>query len=259
LGCHRHDVDQAGSNRTARLTLFGGRGHKETNRARSTALVAYAAQRFFSGNAVDIAEWLRQLGLERYEQAFRENAVDLDILPKLRAEDLKEIGVYPVSDRRRLLEAIATLAGESAATSEAQQAEEGRFWVAATGRVPDVGLLLDVDGEYRDQAERGILRKIAPRRFNPSGEAWLPILHSRHGSWDFTALYSNTARAHDLGKVKDWVVIYFHSDSEPEGQCTVVTETQGPLAGKRVVRGREAECRAFYSGPIGGPAVGART
>lgn len=113
---------------------------------------------------------------------------------------------------------------------------------------PPVGHLLDVDREYREKAATDLLRKIAPRRFNPSGKAWLPILHTRRGDWDFTVLYSNTARAHDLGRVRDWVVIYFHTDNEPEGQCTVVTETHGDLEGKRVVRGREAECRAYYAG-----------
>jgi hypothetical protein len=109
---------------------------------------------------------------------------------------------------------------------------------------PPVGLLLDVDREYRAKAERDILPKIAPRRFNPSGEAWLPILHTERGEWRFTALFSNTPRAHDLGRARDWVVVYFHQDSGPEGQRTLVTETRGPLAGRRVVRGREAECLA---------------
>jgi len=113
---------------------------------------------------------------------------------------------------------------------------------------PPVRHLLDVDREYREKAAAEQLRKIAPRRFNPAGEAWLPILHARRGEWDFTVLYSNTARAHELGRVRDWVVIYFHTDSEPEGQCTVVTETRGDLEGKRVVRGREAACRAYYVG-----------
>jgi len=112
---------------------------------------------------------------------------------------------------------------------------------------PPVGHLLDVDQEYREKADADLLRKIAPRRFNPSGKAWLPILHARRGNWDFTSLYTNTARAHELGRVRDWVVIYFHTDNEPEGQCTVVTETRGDLEGKRVVRGREAECRAYYT------------
>ena len=111
---------------------------------------------------------------------------------------------------------------------------------------PSVDLLLDVDAEYRTRAAEGDLRRIAPRRFNPSGEAWLPILHTRRGDWDMTALYSNTARAHELDKLHDWVVIYFHNDDEPEGQCTVVTETRGSLVGERVIRGRESECRAYY-------------
>ena len=111
---------------------------------------------------------------------------------------------------------------------------------------PDVGLLLEVDREYRSKADVDQLRKIAPRRFNPSGEAWLPVLHTRRDIWDFTALFSNTARAHELDRVRDWVVIYFHTDHEPEGQCTVVTETHGPLEGQRVVRGREIECRRQY-------------
>jgi putative hydrolase len=107
---------------------------------------------------------------------------------------------------------------------------------------PAVGALLDVDREYRDLARRGALPKIAPRRFNPSGEAWLPVLHTERGPWSFTVLYSNTARAHELQRTDDWVVIYFHRDDAPEGLRTVVTETHGPLAGERVVRGREAEC-----------------
>jgi putative hydrolase len=107
---------------------------------------------------------------------------------------------------------------------------------------PEVDLLLDVDREYRGAAERGALPKIAPRRFNSSGEAWLPILHTERGDWRFTALFSNSALAHELGRVRDWVVVYFHQDSGPEGQRTIVTEARGLLAGRRVVRGREAEC-----------------
>lgn len=112
---------------------------------------------------------------------------------------------------------------------------------------PDVGTLLDVDREYREKAERGRLPRIAPRRFNPSGERWLPVLHTRRDGWHFTALYSNTARAHELGRTRDWVVIYYYDDHHREGQCTVVTETRGPLAGRRVIRGREAECLAWYA------------
>jgi hypothetical protein len=111
---------------------------------------------------------------------------------------------------------------------------------------PPIKDLLDVDREYREKAKAGRLRTIAPRRFNPSGEAWLPILHAQRGDWHFTVLFSNTARAHELGKTEDWVVLYFHTDSAPEGQRTVVTETYGSLEGRRVVRGREGECARHY-------------
>lgn len=107
--------------------------------------------------------------------------------------------------------------------------------------LPPVDLLLDVDREYRTKAEARKLRQIAPRRFNPTGHAWLPILHTERGPWHFTALYSNTARAHDLGRTKDWVIIFFSTDDQPEGQCTVVTETAGANKGRRAVRGREHE------------------
>ena len=58
---------------------------------------------------MDIGGWLRNLGLEEYETAFRENKVDAAILPKLTAEDLRDLGVAAVGDRRKLLEAIADL------------------------------------------------------------------------------------------------------------------------------------------------------
>lgn len=117
----------------------------------------------------------------------------------------------------------------------------------ATLQEPSVAMLLDVDREYRAKAQAGDLRTIAPRRFNPEGKAWLPVLHTGRDGWHFTLLYSNTARAHDLGRTHDWVVVYFYGDDDHrEGQRTVVTESHGPLRGRRVVRGREAECRAYY-------------
>ena len=115
---------------------------------------------------------------------------------------------------------------------------------------PSVAILLDVDREYREQSAAKKLPTIAPRRFNPDGKSWLPILHTERDGWHFTALFSNTARAHDLGRTRDWVVIYFYDDDHREGQHTVVTETQGPIAGRRVVRGREAECRRLQTGRV---------
>lgn len=113
---------------------------------------------------------------------------------------------------------------------------------------PPVSELLEIDRIYRQQANEGTLRKIAPRRFNPSGKAWLPILHDDRDEWSFTALFSNTALAHDLGRTHDWVVIYFAQSGGREHTRTVVTETRGPLEERRVVRGREAECRRYYFG-----------
>jgi putative hydrolase len=122
-----------------------------------------------------------------------------------------------------------------------------------SGEGPAVGVLLDVDREYRDGAAEDTLPTITPRRFNPDGSLRLPILHTTRGPWHFTALFSNTARAHGLGRTRDWVVIYFYDDSHAEGQHTVVTEGGGALVGRRVVRGREQECRRHYDSETQSP------
>lgn len=143
------------------------------------------------------------------------------------------------------LEAVPGVgARRTAAVRAALQAMLGRTHarrLRSDAGEPSVALLLEVDHQYREKASAGRLPKIAPRRFNPSGEAWLPILHAERDGWHFTALYSNTARAHELGRTGDWVVIYFYDHDHQEGQRTVVTETRGPRAGQRVVRGREQD------------------
>ncbi len=110
---------------------------------------------------------------------------------------------------------------------------------------PTVAELLDVDHEYRREAAAGHLRTIAPRRFNPRGEAWLPVLHTQRADRHYTALFSNTARAHELYRTRDWVVLYVDGGRD-ERQYTVVTARRGALKGRRVVRGREGECLAYY-------------
>ena len=60
---------------------------------------------------MDVGEWLRGLGLDQYEEKFRDDKIDADVLLRLTADDLKEIGVSAVGDRRRLLDAISALAG----------------------------------------------------------------------------------------------------------------------------------------------------
>jgi class 3 adenylate cyclase/tetratricopeptide (TPR) repeat protein len=66
---------------------------------------------------MDLREWLRGLGLERYEAAFRENEIDEKVLPSLTAEDLKELGVNALGHRRVLLDAIAALRAEKPANA----------------------------------------------------------------------------------------------------------------------------------------------
>jgi hypothetical protein len=112
---------------------------------------------------------------------------------------------------------------------------------------PSIAVLLEVDAAYRRAAAAGELIRIAPRRFNPSGEAWLPVMHHDRDGWAFTAMFSNTALAHQQGRTGDWVIVYFHQPHQAEGQATVVTEWQGRLRGRRVVRGRERECIDHYA------------
>jgi hypothetical protein len=59
---------------------------------------------------MNVGDWLRGLGLGQYEERFRDNKIDADLLPRLTVDDLKDIGVSVVGDRRRLLDAIASLA-----------------------------------------------------------------------------------------------------------------------------------------------------
>lgn len=110
---------------------------------------------------------------------------------------------------------------------------------------PSVEELLEIDREYRQKATADQLPRITPRRFNPGREAWLPILHTHRGERNYTALYSNTARAHELGGIRDWVVLYY-DDGSDEHLATVITSQRGSLTGKRIVRGRENECEQFY-------------
>jgi DNA polymerase (family 10) len=112
---------------------------------------------------------------------------------------------------------------------------------------PSVAELLDVDRQYRESAKAGTLQRIAPRRFNPEGKAWLPVLHTTRGSRHYTALFSNTARARQMGATGDWVVLYADGGAG-ERQWTVITSRRGILSGKRIVQGREPECEEYYFG-----------
>ncbi len=108
--------------------------------------------------------------------------------------------------------------------------------------------ILALDEEYRQKAAEDQLRKIAPKEYNPEHEAWLPVMYRRLDDARVTILFSNTRLAHELDKTHDWVSLFYKPVGGVEAQCTVVTEWhQGPLLGKRVVRGKEKECLAHYA------------
>lgn len=121
----------------------------------------------------------------------------------------------------------------------------GQHVTPAAQVMPPIEELLNVDREYRESAKAGLLHLFAPRRFNPTHEPWLPILHTQRGERHYTALFSNTARAHQKGKTRDWVVLFFEA-GEQESQCTIITAEWGILEGRRIVRGRETECLRYY-------------
>ncbi len=104
---------------------------------------------------MDIAAWLRELGLERYAEAFRANEIDAEILPKLTADDLKDLGVMAVGHRRKLLEAIAALAepaspptaASAAATARPVKAERRQLTVLFCDLVESTALSAKLDPE----------------------------------------------------------------------------------------------------------------
>jgi len=200
---------------------------------------------------VDLFKTIPGIGKELAERIHRE--LDIDTLEALEvaAHDGRLGSVAGFGPRR--LEAIRGILATMLTRSSRSRARSVEALRDAQARVsaseapesrPDVRLLLELDREYREKAETDELPRIAPQRNNPQGAAWLPILHSYKDGWHFTTLFSNTDRAHELGRVRDWVVIYFERDGR-EGQCTVVTEYRGPLVGKRVIRGREDEIAAL--------------
>ncbi|MFP5354466.1 MAG: helix-hairpin-helix domain-containing protein [Gemmatimonadota bacterium] len=141
-------------------------------------------------------------------------------------------------------DALATRLGRRRTGAQTTARDDGGGEYGREGE-PTVAELLDVDREYREASEAGTLHLIAPRRFNPGRKAWLPVLHTAREGRHYTALFSNTARAHQQGRTHDWVVLYFDG-ADGERQHTVVTQPSGPLAGRRVVRGRERECAEYY-------------
>jgi hypothetical protein len=164
----------------------------------------------------------------------------------LGVDTLEELEVAAHDGRLERVEGIGPRKARAMRASLDEMLRRLRTRPIADRLAPSIEEILDVDEEYRCKVASNELPTIAPKRFNPSHRDWLPVLHTERGDWHFTLLFSNTARAHELGRTQDWVVVYFYDRDNNEGQHTVVTETRGPLKGKRVVRGLEARCRNFY-------------
>ncbi|WP_175950552.1 helix-hairpin-helix domain-containing protein [Burkholderia sp. BCC0405] len=133
---------------------------------------------------------------------------------------------------------------------------QGHVQDAGPGTEPPVELLLYIDRLYRNKAAAGVLptpgvaqRATAHRRPNADGYVPPPVMHMTKGGWHFTALCLHAAmRTPEASRPTDWVSLYFYDARQCEHQRTVFTETYGSLIGKRIVRGREQECRVYYAG-----------
>lgn len=200
---------------------------------------------------VELFKTVPGIGEELAKRLHRE--LDIDTLEALEvaAHDgrLDEVAGFGPRRLEAVRDILATMLARSARGRARRFEELERIGATVAGLEPpggqpEVALLLQIDDEYRSRAAADELPRIAPKRNNPGGAAWLPIMHSFRDGWHLTTLFSNTDRAHELGRIRDWVVIYYERDGH-EGQCTVVTEYRGPLTGRRVVRGREEEVAAL--------------
>jgi hypothetical protein len=193
----------------------------------------YRAERMFA-TVPDIGP---ELAHRIHEHLHVENLFEL----KAAADDGR-LAAVPGMGPKRVRAVRECLAGRLSGLTPATEAETSVF---VSSDVP-VSEILDVDAEYRRLAAAGKLPLIAPRQFNPTGIAWLPILHTQRGEHHYTALYSNTVRAHQMGTTHDWVVVY-RDDDVDHGRWTVITAQYRKLRGKRIIPGRELECARHYS------------
>jgi len=176
---------------------------------------------------MDVVAWLQGLGLERYEQAFRENRIETDILPSLTVEDLKDLGVTLVGDRRRLLDAIAAL---GAAQTRLTAAGE-RSAAAATGARWEEQLL---DAGYDEiSVQQSAYDEAADTRDLDQWDVWVPTYP---GSND--AIYWDQLTTEELGAI------------HRRGQITVWNRERGDYWQPAHLLSRLAtEGRGFHDSP----------
>ena len=113
---------------------------------------------------MDISAWLRELGLERYEQAFQKGEIDPAILPELTDADLKELGI-PLGPRKQLLKAISALAAgtgpPSARDTRRPEAERRQLTVLFCDLVGSTALSQRLDPEEMREVLRSYQNAVA--------------------------------------------------------------------------------------------------
>ena len=131
---------------------------------------------------MDIAAWLHSLGMQQYEAAFRDNAIDERVLPNLTAEDLKDLGVSLVGHRRRLLDAV-TPASADAPTSA--PAERRQLTVVFCDLVGSTELSAQLDPEDLREVIAAYHRAVADvvRSFDGFGAKYMAT-----GFWSISAI-----------------------------------------------------------------------
>ena len=149
---------------------------------------------------MDVVVWLRSLGLSEYEAAFRENKIDEGVLPKLTAEDLKELGVSALGDRRKLLDAIAALrtdAGvkapsvEPATPKQQETAERRQVTVMFSDLVGSTALSARMDPEDLREVISAYHKCVADDGARASAASWRKYLG------DGVLIYFGYPQAHE--------------------------------------------------------------
>lgn len=183
----------------------------------------------------DAADHLQSVDPHPYRAASIRIAADsVAALPRSLRDIYREHGREGLDALPGIGPGIAAIIGDILSTRLAAE-----HAVKPAGRLPQppVQLLLEADRGYRAQT--------SPARPGEAGHA--SELRMQRDGWNLRVFYSHSARAQELGRTRDWVVIVAARNDHPPSQHTVVTETRGKLAGRRVVRGREAACRSYYA------------
>ena len=110
---------------------------------------------------MDIGEWLRGLGLQSYEQTFRDNGIDLEVLSRLTVDDLKEIGVQAVGHRRKILDAIGCLPADPRPAPATVSAERRQLTTMFVDLVGSTDLSRRVDPEELREVMRAYQNTVA--------------------------------------------------------------------------------------------------